>query len=152
MLDATVAANITSVRYLARRDGGFFLNRRAAAALAREHIADLRIRARPSDRTGALSGGNQQKVVFAKWLAADPSTILLDDPTRGVDVGVRAEMHQIIRRLAATGRIVLLCSTDPAELADVCDRAIIFRRGRVTGALAAPDLTEHALLHATNAT
>ena len=69
-----------------------------------------------------------------------------------MDVGVRAEMHQIIRRLAATGRIVLLCSTDPAELADVCDRAIIFRRGRVTGALAAPDLTEHALLHATNAT
>ena len=151
MLDATVAANITSVGWLARRDGGLLLRRSRAAAIARRHIADLRIRAEPGDPVGSLSGGNQQKVVFAKWLQADPEVVLLDDPTRGVDVGVKAEMHQIIRRLAAAGKIVLMCSTDPAELAEVCDRVVIFRRGTVSGSLTREDLTEHALLHAMNA-
>ncbi|GIJ57454.1 sugar ABC transporter ATP-binding protein [Virgisporangium aurantiacum] len=151
MLDATVAANITSVGWLARRDGGFLLRRSRAAAIARRHIADLRIRAEPGDPVGSLSGGNQQKVVFAKWLQADPEVVLLDDPTRGVDVGVKADMHQIIRGLAAAGKIVLMCSTDPAELAEVCDRVVIFRRGAVSGSLTREDLTEHALLHAMNA-
>jgi ABC-type sugar transport system ATPase subunit len=151
MLGATVAENITGVGWLARRDGGFFLRRSAATRIARRHIAALRIRAEPDDLVGSLSGGNQQKVVFAKWLQADPEVVLLDDPTRGVDVGVKAEMHQIIRGLAAARKIVLICSTDPAELADVCSRVVVFRRGRVSSVLTSEDLTEHTLLHAMNA-
>ena len=152
MLDATVAANITSVAWLARRDGGFLLRRARSTEIARRHIADLRIRAAPDDVVGTLSGGNQQKVVFAKWLQAEPAVILLDDPTRGVDVGAKAEMHQIVRGLAAAGKIVLMCSTDPAELAEVSDRVIVFRRGRVSTELAGDDRSEHVLLHAMNAT
>ncbi|MEU4245623.1 sugar ABC transporter ATP-binding protein [Actinoplanes sp. NPDC026619] len=151
MLDATVAENISSVAWLARRDGGTLLRRTEAAAMARRHIAGLRIKAGPDDLVGSLSGGNQQKVVFAKWLQADPELILLDDPTRGVDVGVKAEMHQIIRSLAAAGKIVLMCSTDPAELAAVCDRVLTFRRGRAAGELAGDGLSEHLLLNAVNA-
>jgi ribose transport system ATP-binding protein len=151
MLDATVAENITCVSWLARRGGGLLLRPRAAAEIARQHIADLRIRAEPDDLVGALSGGNQQKVVFAKWLQADPDLVLLDDPTRGVDVGVKAEMHQIIRRLAAAGKVVLMCSTDLAELAEVCDRVVVMRRGAVKGSLSGAELTEHTLLRAVNA-
>jgi ABC-type sugar transport system ATPase subunit len=151
MLDATVAANITCVAWLARRRGGFLLRPRAAAAIARRHIADLRIKASPDDLVGELSGGNQQKVVFAKWLQAEPDLVLLDDPTRGVDVGVRAEMHAIVRRLAGEGRVVLMCSTDLAELAEVCHRVVVFRRGQIRGELAGQELTEYALLHAVNA-
>ena len=151
MLDATVAANITSVGWLARRDGGFLLRRTRATAIARRHITDLRIRAEPDDVVGTLSGGNQQKVVFAKWLQAEPAVILLDDPTRGVDVGAKAEMHQIIRGLAASGKIVLMCSTDQAELAEISDRVVVFRRGRVSTELSGDALSEHLLLHAMNA-
>jgi len=151
MLDQTVAENITCVSWLARRRGGFFLRPGRARAVARRHIADLRIKADPDDPVALLSGGNQQKVAFAKWLAAEPDVVLLDDPTRGVDVGVRAEMHAIVRRLAAEGRIVLLCSTDLAELAEVCDRVVVLYRGRVREELTGESLSEHALLHAINA-
>ena len=81
----------------------------------------------------SLSGGNQQKVVFAKWLDAQPSVILLDDPTRGVDVGAKAEMHALIRSTAAAGAPVLICSTDIDELASLCDRVVVLHQGRVVG-------------------
>ena len=105
----------------------------------------LRLRGGPYDVVARLSGGNQQKVVFAKWLATDPKIVVLDDPTRGVDVGVRAEMHRIVGELAAGGAAVLLASTDLAELTEVCDRVLVFVRGRVTGEVHGERLTEHAL-------
>ena len=98
----------------------------------------------------SLSGGNQQKAVFGKWLTAEPSLVLLNDPTRGVDVGAKAEMHAIVRRLAAAGKVVLICSTDLAELAAVCDRVLVLQRGRIRGELAGDDLAEHELLRAIN--
>jgi ribose transport system ATP-binding protein len=152
MLDATVAENITSVSWLAARHGGTVLSRAGMRAAAQGRIAELRIKGEPGQLVSSLSGGNQQKVVFAKWLQADPSLVLLDDPTRGVDVAAKAEMHAIIRRLAAEGRAVLICSTDLAELASVCDRVIVLRRGRVSGEWQGPDLSEHNLLRAINAT
>jgi ABC-type sugar transport system ATPase subunit len=105
----------------------------------------LRLRGGPYDVVARLSGGNQQKVVFAKWLATDPKIVVLDDPTRGVDVGVRAEMHRIVGELAAGGAAVLLASTDLAELTEVCDRVLVFVRGRVTGEVHGERLTEHVL-------
>ncbi|WP_345733998.1 ATP-binding cassette domain-containing protein, partial [Cryptosporangium minutisporangium] len=149
-LDQTVAENVTCVSWLARRRGGWLLRPGRARTVARRHIAELRIKAEPDDLVGQLSGGNQQKVVFAKWLEAEPDVVLLDDPTRGVDVGVKAEMQQIVRRLAAAGKVVLMCSTDLAELAEVCDRVIVLYRGRVRSELSGDALTEHALLHAVN--
>ncbi|WP_127128775.1 sugar ABC transporter ATP-binding protein [Georgenia sp. SYP-B2076] len=94
---------------------------------------------------GSLSGGNQQKVALAKWLEASPGTLLLDDPTRGVDVGSKAELHRLIRTFS-TGSVVLLCSTDLDELVDLCDRVLVFRRGRITAELAGETLTRHTLL------
>jgi ABC-type sugar transport system ATPase subunit len=151
MPDATVAENVLSVSWLAARQGGTLLRPAVMRAVTRRWMAELRIRGEPDQPVSSLSGGNQQKVVFAKWLQADPSVVLLDDPTRGVDVGAKAEMHTIIRRLAAEGRTVLICSTDLAELAVVCDRVVVLHRGRVSGDYRAPDLSEHNLLHAINA-
>ncbi|MFI6294532.1 sugar ABC transporter ATP-binding protein [Nonomuraea sp. NPDC050790] len=148
MLDKPLWENIAQVRTVALGLTGSWvrakgLRERAVAATER-----LRIRASgPDQLAGRLSGGNQQKVVFAKWLEAAPGVVLLDDPTRGVDVAAKAEMHAIVRELAAEGRIVLLTSTDPAELAQVCDRVLVFRKGRVAAELAGQRLTDHEILH-----
>jgi ABC-type sugar transport system ATPase subunit len=98
---------------------------------------------------GSLSGGNQQKVVFAKWLEADPSVILLDDPSRGVDIGAKEEMHAIIAQMAASRKVVIYTSSDLEEMTKVCDRVIVFFAGRAVGEVSG-DLSEHALLEAIN--
>ena len=101
-------------------------------------------------RLGALSGGNQQKVIFAKWLETDPALVLLDDPTRGVDVATKAEMHGLIRELSEAGRVVVLTSSDTAELLQVCDRIVVICDGRSTVELDPAMSTEHDLLRAAN--
>jgi len=92
----------------------------------------------------SLSGGNQQKVVFAKWLQADPSLVLLDDPTRGVDVAAKADIYHLVRSLAAEGLAVLVASSELPELAGWCDRLVVLRDGRVVVDVA-PD-TDPALV------
>jgi len=130
---------------------GIVLRRSALYARTRLWGERLRI-AMPSPqvRVGALSGGNQQKVVFAKWLEADPKVVLLDDPTRGVDVGARVEMHAIIAAMAAQKRIVMLTSSDLEELVDVSDRVVVFFQGAAVGELRGEGLSEHRLLEAIN--
>jgi D-xylose transport system ATP-binding protein len=93
-----------------------------------------------------LSGGNQQKVQIGRWLAADAETLILLDPTRGVDVGARSEINGIWRRLGNSGRSILIVSTDAEELAEVCHRVIVMRRGRQVGELAGEALSERELL------
>ena len=112
----------------------------------------MRIQSRSVDQeAGSLSGGNQQKVVFAKWLDAQPSVFLLDDPTRGVDVGAKDEMHALIRSTAAAGAPVLICSTDIDELAGLCDRVVVLPPGpRVGRAVGRRALRTHAVLEAMN--
>jgi ABC-type sugar transport system ATPase subunit len=97
-----------------------------------------------------LSGGNQQKVVLAKWLEAAPSVLLLDDPTRGVDVGAKAEMHDLLRSVGPAC-VTLICSTDLDELVSLCDRVLVFRRGRIAAALSGERLNRHTLLEEMNA-
>jgi ABC-type sugar transport system ATPase subunit len=151
MLDKPLWENIGQVRAVALSGDGRLIRGRALRARAREHVERLHVRATSVDeRAGDLSGGNQQKVVFAKWLDARPTVLLLDDPTRGVDVGAKAEMHVLIRGAAAAGAVVLLTSTDLDELAAVCDRVLVFRRGRIGAELAGERLRAHAILEAMN--
>ena len=95
---------------------------------------------------GALSGGNQQKVVIAKWLMRQPRIILLNDPTRGIDVGTKQEIYQLLRRLADGGAAILFYSTDYDELIGCCDRVLIFYDGAIRRELVGDEITEHALV------
>jgi ribose transport system ATP-binding protein len=89
----------------------------------------------PSKLAGTLSGGNQQKVVIGKWLAINPTIILLDEPTSGVDVGAKSEIHKVIGELKAAGAAILLVSSELPELLGVCDRILVVREGRTVGEL-----------------
>ena len=95
---------------------------------------------------GALSGGNQQKVVIAKWLMRSPRIILLNDPTRGIDVGTKQELYALLRRLADAGASILFYSTDYDELIGCCDRVLVLYDGQVVNTLAGDGITEHALI------
>ena len=95
---------------------------------------------------GTLSGGNQQKVQVARWLIADARILILVDPTRGVDVGARAEIKRVWSELRAGGRAIVIASTDAEELVDVCDRVIVFRHGAIAGVLSRAELSEEQLL------
>ncbi|MEU6257211.1 sugar ABC transporter ATP-binding protein [Streptomyces sp. NPDC047043] len=145
MVDRAVWENTTAVSWLALGRGGVLPSRSELVRRTADLTGRLRLRGGPYDIVARLSGGNQQKVVFAKWLATEPKIVVLDDPTRGVDVGVRAEMHRIVGELAAGGAAVLIASTDLAELTEVCDRVLVFVRGRITGEVHGERLTEHAL-------
>ncbi len=95
---------------------------------------------------GTLSGGNQQKVVIAKWLMRNPRIVLLNDPTRGIDVGTKQEIYQLLRRLAQQGAAILFYSTDYAELIGCCDKVLVLYDGAVKRELVGAEITEHALL------
>jgi len=110
------------------------VNSRAERAAVHELIEELQIRTRDSElEVKALSGGNQQKVVFAKWLARPPRVLLLDEPTRGVDVGGKAEIYHIINRLAAGGTAIVMVSSELPEVLAMSDRILVMREGREAG-------------------
>ena len=100
---------------------------------------------------GALSGGNQQKLVIGKWLMMSPRILLLNDPTRGIDVGTKQEMYRLLRELADAGAGILFYSTDYDELIGCCDRVFVMYDGAIVGELQGAEITEHALVsHALN--
>jgi ribose transport system ATP-binding protein len=105
----------------------------------------------PAKRYALLSGGNQQKVIIARWLATGPSVLVLDDPTSGVDIGARHQIYDLLRAQAAHGVGVLLCSSDLEDLVSVCDRVICLVDGRVVAELGGADITESSLLAAISA-
>src|SRR3954453_21353921 len=96
--------------------------------------------------TGKLSGGNQQKVVLSKWLYADPQVLILDEPTRGIDVGAKYEIYTIINRLVAAGKAVLVISSELPELLGICDRIYTLSAGRITGEMPVTDATQESLM------
>ena len=116
-------------------------------ALATEYCDRLRVRAPSIDSTVAgLSGGNQQKVVLAKWLAAKSRVLILDEPTRGVDVGAKAEIHTLIDKLAAEGAAILLISSELPELLNLSRRVIVLRGGRIVGEVPRAQATQDGVL------
>ena len=118
------------------------------AALVRDHFARLRVRSPHVDfPVAGLSGGNQQKIVLARWLAARCGILILDEPTRGVDVGAKAEIHALVDRLAAEGSAVLLISSDMPELLALSTRIVVLRAGRVVGEVPRAAATESAVAH-----
>ena len=93
-----------------------------------------------------MSGGNQQKVVLARWLARKPDVLVLDEPTRGVDVGAKAEIYKLIHEMAAEGIGIVFISSELPEVLGVSDRVIVMQNGRITGELPASEATQEAVL------
>ncbi|WUW20085.1 sugar ABC transporter ATP-binding protein [Streptomyces sp. NBC_01463] len=124
-----------------------FVRRAAERRLAQEYTDRLRVRAPSIDHeVGKLSGGNQQKVVLARWLARRPKVLVLDEPTRGIDVGAKAEIYKIIADLAAEGVALLVISSELPELLGLADRVVVMQGGRITGELDRGEATEESIL------
>jgi ribose transport system ATP-binding protein len=143
-----IARNLTLTVLDKLSRSGLIDNTREAKMIT-EMIGNLQIKASsPNAPVGTLSGGNQQKVVIAKWLAIEPHVILLSDPTRGIDVGTKAEIYLLLRDLAAKGAAIILYTTDYDELIGLCDRVGVFYHGRIAQELSGAAITEQAILNA----
>ncbi len=119
---------------------------------AKRLIEELNIKCYSQEQYASnLSGGNQQKVVFGKWLLAEPEVLILDEPTRGIDVGARAEIYEIIEKLAEGGKAIIIVSSDLTEILSVCQRVIVMHEGKITGMLNSDECTEESIMqYATN--
>lgn len=146
VLNRSISDNIVMPHLRELSTAGFFRERKLQA-YAREVAQRREVKAR-SVRTPvrALSGGNQQKVVLGRWLTDQPRVYLLDEPTRGIDVDVKAEIYREIGRLADAGAAVLFVSSELPELLAICDRVLVMREGRLVGNLAGVHATEHEIL------
>jgi ribose transport system ATP-binding protein len=142
MLPMSVADNI-SLAALGDMTRGMVIDRAREARGIDEMVGKLKIKVGDAaNPVATLSGGNQQKVVIAKWLLTGARIVLLNDPTRGIDVGTKQEIYQLLRDLAASGTAIVLYSTDYDELIGCCDRVLIFYDGRVARTLEGADITE----------
>jgi ribose transport system ATP-binding protein len=142
----SIADNVTLSGAAKLGPWGLSLPGRSRSAAVR-WIAKLGIRCRgPEQRARALSGGNQQKVALARLLEQDVDVLLLDEPTRGIDVGSRADIYRLIDELAARGKAVLMVSSYLPELIGICDRVAVMVRGSLGPVRPAKELSEHALL------
>jgi rhamnose transport system ATP-binding protein len=134
---------------LARTSRSGFLRMAEEFRLAREYTSRLDLRAASLDQdVGTLSGGNQQKVVIAKWLATQPKVIILDEPTKGIDIGSKAAVHAFMSELAAQGLSVIMVSSEIPEIMGMADRVIVMREGRIAGRFERADLTAEKLVRA----
>jgi rhamnose transport system ATP-binding protein len=116
---------------------------------ARTWADRLRVKAARLDApVGSLSGGNQQKVVLAKWLATEPRVLIVDEPTRGIDVGTKAEVHRLLSQLAADGVAVLMVSSELPEVLGMADRVLVMHEGRLVADIARADADEESVMHA----
>ena len=134
---------------LGRLSSRGFVRMAEELALAREYVTRLELRAAALDQgVGQLSGGNQQKVVIAKWLATRPTVIVLDEPTKGIDIGSKAAVHVFMAELAAQGLSVVMVSSEIPEILGMSDRVIVMREGRIAGRFAREGLTPETLVRA----
>jgi ABC-type sugar transport system ATPase subunit len=141
----TVRENV-SLAILDRIAKGFVVDRGREGSMAKQAIERFGIRTRgPEQRVRQLSGGNQQKVVLAKWVETEPRVLIMDEPTRGIDVGAKAEIHALMSRLAGQGLAVLMISSELPEVLGMSDRVLVMRGGRIVAAFDRKDATPDAV-------
>ncbi|GAB2832745.1 sugar ABC transporter ATP-binding protein [Actinoallomurus bryophytorum] len=148
VMDGSIERNIglTTLRALRR---GPLVSRRAERDRAADWAIRLQLKyARLSDAVGVLSGGNQQKVVLAKWLSTEPTVLIVDEPTRGIDVGTKAEVHRLLSELAADGLAVLMISSDLPEVLGMADRVLVMYEGRLAAEIPRDEATEETVVAA----
>ena len=132
----TVRENV-SLAVLKTLSNGSIVNRSAERDLARRSIRQLNIRAYSTEQVvNKLSGGNQQKVVVSKWLASKPRVLIMDEPTRGIDVGAKAEIHRLMSELAQQGLAILMISSELPEVLGMSDRILVMRQGHIVAEFA----------------
>jgi len=126
---------------------GIFISGSKEDALVEEYRKLLNIRMASADqRVGTLSGGNQQKVVLARWLALRPKVLIVDEPTRGIDVGAKVEVHNLLFRMAASGIAIIVISSELPEILALADRVVMMREGRVSGEISRAEATQERLM------
>jgi ribose transport system ATP-binding protein len=146
VLDLTVMSNIGMPLLDTLTRFGVVSNRRERQ-LAQRYVKDLAIRTPSVDqKVMYLSGGNQQRVVISKWLATKPKILIVDEPTRGVDIGAKSELHTLLRELAAGGMAILMISSDMPEILAISDRILVMHQGRIAGELSAAVATQEAIM------
>ncbi len=145
ILDICENTTISSIKRY--RTGGIVLSNLKRRKVTDQMIKSMRIKT-PSQRTQirSLSGGNQQKVIFGRWLLTEPRVLMLDEPTRGIDVGAKYEIYQLINELAENGRSVIMVSGELPEILGVCDRIYVMSGGRIAGELDAKDATQEQIM------
>lgn len=145
MDDIARSVTLTSLPKVSR---AAIINEHEETVVAERFRKDMQIKAQSvKTTTGNLSGGNQQKVVLSKWIFADPDVLILDEPTRGIDVGAKYEIYTIINTLAAQGKSVIVISSELPELIGLCDRIYTLNEGRLTGEVARADAAQETLMH-----
>jgi len=146
VLESSVARNTTMAIQRTLSRFGLLLSSRENEA-ARQWASRLEVKTAALDtEVGTLSGGNQQKVVLAKWLATKPSVLIIDEPTRGIDVGTKAEVHRLLSELAGTGLAILMISSELPEVLGMADRVLVVREGRITADIARADATAESVM------
>jgi rhamnose transport system ATP-binding protein len=146
VLEMPVAAN-ASLASLGAVSSRGWIDRAAERRLAEQHVARLRIKTSSiSADVGSLSGGNQQKVALARWLSIEPGILILDEPTQGVDVGAKAEIHALIQELAGRGLAIIMISSELPEILAMSDRVVVMHAGTVSGVLSRAEATQDKIL------
>jgi ABC-type sugar transport system ATPase subunit len=150
--DMAVRANISLARLRALSRAWGFVNGRAERAAVATEMERLLIKAAGQQAPiTSLSGGNQQKCIIGRWLLTKPRVLLLDEPTRGIDVGAKAELYTLMRRLAAEGMAIVMTSSELPELLTVADRIMVMCEGRQTGMFARGEASEERIMGAATA-
>ena len=145
-LQLSALAN-TGMSVLGRHARFGILNHKGLRTLTEDAIKQLSVKVQgPDGIVGGLSGGNQQKILLARWLAIKPKVLILDEPTRGVDVGAKSEIYRIINQLAASGVAIVVISSELPEVIGICDRVVVMREGHVSGELGAGQINQEAIM------
>ena len=153
VVDMTVRHNMSLPGLRKNRVGKSFINFAVEDSVTTDMISRLGIKTPNEDQVSRyLSGGNQQKVVLGKWLSLKPKVLLLDEPTRGIDVGAKQEIYQLMEELAANGMAILFVSSELEEILGMSDRVLVMHEGRISGELAREELSEEAIMHLATST
>jgi ABC-type sugar transport system ATPase subunit len=148
ILEQSIINNISLPVLKMLRNAFGLINRKKEVDLANNYIKTLDVRpAIPNMKTGQMSGGNQQKVVIGKWLSTKPKVLIIDEPTNGIDIGAKTEIHKLLRKLASEGMGVIVISSELPEVLSVSDRILVMKHGRIAGELGIEEATQEKIMN-----